>query len=1177
MAFDVIKTSFAGGELTPSLNGRVDLTKYQVGAAVMRNWFVDFRGGASTRPGTRHVGACRVVADDPKPRLIPFVFNTEQAYVLELHGDRMRVIYRSEYVTETAKNITAVTIGATTVLTAAAHGYAVGDFIMVDGTAGALRPNGISGLNGRTFYVSAVTTNTITIQQPGPLGGPDNVAVNSAAWSAWTSGGTVARIYQVAIPWASDALFALNFAQSADVLTVVHPDYPAHNIRRLGQANWQIVQETYGAASSAPNINSAGGINNDGADPQYYFAYVVTTVDANGRESNPSSVAPIVNRALSQVSSPNVVNKLAWPAVAGAYKYRVYKASPVPNGQQGGGPYVYGLIGNTFEPSFIDINYSPEFDQGPPQARNPFLDLAVASATITNPGSGYIAPYLQIVDGTGSGATVALASDTSLTASPYGELVSASVVTGGTNYTSPVETVLDAAPLGSGLVLAFNGSWIPNPLGTGFVPAPGSITITNGGQNYHRATYNNFVEAEAGSQVGTNVLRIDITSVVGGVVQAISWAPADIAPTATTGLSSTGTGDTITFAIVGVDTPGSGGVVSLALGGTTNPSCVAYFEQRRVFAGSRGAPSTFWMSRPGQFTNFDVSDPIQDDDAITASLYAQEVNIIAALVAVTNGLMALTSSGAYLITGGQNDAAVTPSTIRAPAQAFSGAQALAPLRVSDHVLYATARGSSVRDLAFNFYSNNFTGQDISVLSGHLLEGRRITQWCYADEPHKLCLAVRDDGVLLSLTYLREQEVYGWARHDTSGEFISICSIPEDREDAVYAVVRRYLGDYGFRYHVERLANRDFGANPAANVAAQPERAWCVDDGAQYPLTMPNTAILYGEDSGIGEIVAVTVDAAGAGYAADATATIIDLAGTGASLSLTVAGGQITGASIVNGGSGYVGPIVRVTSSTGGSGAMITVRPAVKVTLTMEAAAFSGDDIGKICRVRGGIGPVIDVPATNTLVVDFFDQPPASLPNLAGIVLPRVEAGDWSLTAAVSVVGGLDHLNGATVQILADGAVQSPKAVVDGCITLDIPATVIIAGQGFTAQLQTMRLEVKQPTSQGQRKMLPNAHIRVKDTRGLTAGPTWDALTEVKEREDEPMGQPIGFQVGGGLSLPELYEGAPSAPRPLWYADRFLIMEGAWSEDGVVCIQQSYPLPATILALIPAVLLGDNAK
>jgi hypothetical protein len=1177
MTEDFIKTSFAGGELSPSLSGRVEIDKYRVGAAVMRNFYVDPQGGASTRPGTSLVGMCKLYAGNPKPCLIPFIFNSDQAYMLEFHSNKMRVIYRGNYVLETAKVITAVTKGAATVITATAHGFSVGDFVVILNTTGMNRPNGISGLNTRTFYVGAATANTVTLYEFGRVDVGDYVPVASSSWSSWISGGTIQRVYEVASPYAGADLFALNYTQSADVLTVVHPDFPAYDVKRIAQTNWQIVQQTYGAALGPPTDATATAVNNIPANPQYFYAYVVTTVDQEGRESVPTAAITVDMAALDQNASPNRVVRLAWTAVSGAYKYRIYKATPVPSGQQGGGPYFYGLVGNSFEASFVDVNFAIKFEQGPPQGRNPFLDKAIASATILTAGKNYVSPYVNITDTTGSGAQIALTADLSAGASPYGELAVANVLVGGTNYTAPTAAVLDAAPAGSGLVLAFNGSWVANPLGNHFVPAPGSITIVNGGQNYHKNNYSNFIEARGTNhQSGTNKLQIDITGVVNGIVTAISWENTDITPTAANGLS-TNISDTITFTIVGADVAGSGGTVGLALGGTTNPSVVAYVQQRRAFAASRGAPATLWLSKPGQFTNYDVSDPVQDDDAITASLYAQEINAINALVPMTNGVVALTSAGAYLVSSGSSDAALTPSNIKAPPQAFSGSQALRPLRIGDHIVYAQARGSAVRDLAFSFYSNNFTGSDISILARHLLEGRKIVQWCYAEEPSKLVWAVRDDGVLLSLTYLKEQEVYGWARHDTQGQVISIATIPEDREDAVYAVVQRYRPNFGFQYMVERFASRLFGANPAANIPAQPEEAWCVDAGATHTLEKPPTAILSGEAISFGSIYEVSIINGGEGYDGPLTTIIEDLEGTGGQVMVTQTGGVITDAFVVMPGQNYVAPRITVLGPTGGFGAVLSLRAVTKFRITTEGAPFVIGDVGKIVRVRGGKGPVLAVPAPNQIEVDFFDALPAGVPNIPGIVLPRVEQGDWSMTAAVTTVGGLDHLNDSVVQVLADGNVQTPKTVVDGCIVLDEPATKIIIGQGFTAQLQTMRLEVKQPTSQGGRKLIAAMHLRVKDARGLAAGADWSNLTELKERDNEPMGLPIPFQSGGGLPLPELFAGAPTAPRPLWYADKFIILSSGWDDDGVVCLQQSYPLPATVLAVIPSILLGDNMQ
>jgi hypothetical protein len=1169
-----LKPNFAGGELSPSMYGRVDLAKYQVGVATMRNFFVDTRGPAFSRAGTEIVGMPAIALDDPKPRLIPFIFNAEQAYELELHAGRMRVIYRGDYVTHDSVNITGASTGLSTVLTIPGHAFATGDFVVVADAVGLTRTNGISGVNGRQFYISASSPTTITLADVGPLGGPDYVDVPSTTWAAWVSGGTVSRIYSVAIPWASDALFALNYAQNADVMTVVHPDYPITDIRRLAQDDWQVVQAQFGATVGAPTSGSVVDIPGTGTGSSYFYAYAVTTIDEDGRESTPLLLYGS-NYALNHTAPSPTFNQVTFTGVAGAYRYRIYKANPVPSGYASPGPYVYGLIGETVNVPFSDMNYAPDFAEGPPEGRNPFFNQSIAAAIITSPGSGYVSPQLVITDGTGSAASIALVADTSLTASPYGRISAANVVAGGDNYTAPVGTVVDTAPLGTGLLLAFDGTWIANPLGTGFVPAPGSITILNGGSNYHQGSYANFVQAEAGNQVGTNVLNIDVTSVEFGAVTGISYAPADITPVNTTGLSSTGTGDTIAFTVVGTDTPGSGAVVTLTLGGTTNPSCVAYFEQRKVYGGSRAFPTRLWLSRVGQFYNFDVSDPIQDDDAITATVNAQEVNIINGLVPVTNGLMVLTSGGAYLVNGGANDAPVTPSSIRAVPQAFSGAQALAPLRMADHVLYAQARGQAVRDLAYNLYSNNFTGTDISVLSNHLLEGRQITQWTFAEEPHKVLWAVRDDGVMLSLTYLKEQEVFGWARHDTTGEFVSVSSIPEGREDAVYVVTRRYRPGYGFHYYTERMASRLFGANPAANIPSAPELSWCVDAGARYDLTYPGTAMLYGALVERGVISSVSVAVGGTGYSGTLNVQIQDLAGSGASITATQSGGVINSVTLVDGGANYVNPQVTIAGAGGGSGATLVIEVQTTFLLTFAASAFTAGDIGKVLRVRGGRGTVIDVPNPNQLLVNFIDQVPAPLPNISDIVLPYAPPGEWSLTEPVSVVGGLDHLNGATVQVLVDGNHQDPKVVVDGCVTLDNAGTMITIGQGYTAQLGLLSMETKQPTSQGQFKNIVPITLRVRDTRGVAFGTAWDALTEVPERTIMPMGVPLPFQQGGGFPLDPLFEGAPVGINPLYYNDQFINAPARWTEVGVLCLQQSYPLPAAVLGFWPMVLDSDK--
>src|SRR6266571_1830573 len=72
-----IQTSFVSGELSPGLLGHTDLAKYHSGAALMQNWFVDVKGGASTRPGTQYIGVCLNAGV-----LVPFVFSATQTYML---------------------------------------------------------------------------------------------------------------------------------------------------------------------------------------------------------------------------------------------------------------------------------------------------------------------------------------------------------------------------------------------------------------------------------------------------------------------------------------------------------------------------------------------------------------------------------------------------------------------------------------------------------------------------------------------------------------------------------------------------------------------------------------------------------------------------------------------------------------------------------------------------------------------------------------------------------------------------------------------------------------------------------------------------------------------------------------------------------------------------------------
>lgn len=149
--------NFSKGELGPQLYGRVDVQAYSAAARLARNVVILKYGGLQRRMGTRLVYELTEPAegwDDPKAaaRLIPFEFSIEQTYVLLMTQAAMRPLALGGAVLEEELAITAITNEATAKITAAYHGYAVGDEIFLKGIAGALG----AFLNGRSWKVTAV-------------------------------------------------------------------------------------------------------------------------------------------------------------------------------------------------------------------------------------------------------------------------------------------------------------------------------------------------------------------------------------------------------------------------------------------------------------------------------------------------------------------------------------------------------------------------------------------------------------------------------------------------------------------------------------------------------------------------------------------------------------------------------------------------------------------------------------------------------------------------------------------------------------------------------------------------------------------------------------------------------------------------------------------------------------
>lgn len=234
------------------------------------------------------------------------------------------------------------------------------------------------------------------------------------------------------------------------------------------------------------------------------------------------------------------------------------------------------------------------------------------------------------------------------------------------------------------------------------------------------------------------------------------------------------------------------------------PSEVEFFGGRLVFAATNDQPQTLWMSKTGNYVDFGKTIPSVDDDAITATINARQVNRIKELVPLSDMIL-LTTGGEFKTTGGQDDV-LTPNTIGFKPQSYHGAAELNSLVIGTSALFVQNRGYVVRDIDYSFESDGYTGNDLTVFASHLTEGKPIVDWDYQQIPYSTVWVVREDGVLLCLTYMRDQSVVAWTHMEIDGFVESVTCIPEGGEDAVYVVIRRTIGGQQRRY-IERLASR----------------------------------------------------------------------------------------------------------------------------------------------------------------------------------------------------------------------------------------------------------------------------------------------------------------------------------------------------------------------------------
>mgnify|MGYP001430899782 FL=1 len=509
------------------------------------------------------------------------------------------------------------------------------------------------------------------------------------------------------------------------------------------------------------------------------------------------------------------------------------------------------------------------------------------------------------------------------------------------------------------------------------------------------------------------------------------------------------------------------------------PSAVSFYEQRLVFAGSTNNPQTIWASESGSYEDFDAGDA-DPADAFTYTIAANRVNVIRWL-APARDLIVGTAGGEFRV-GRPTGEPLKPDNVTITQQTTYGGHTTQPIQIGSAVLFVQRQKQKVREFAYRFEDDAYVAPDMTLLAEHIT-GDGIDDVDFAQEPESIYWAVREDGVLLGMTYQREEDVVAWHRHLFGGTDQNCTITVSDYDNIQTGTTLKFTKSDGttvtFTSTTGTAGTDEFKTETNNNTTAD-NIFTAINTHADFTVANPAAAIV----------------------------TVFETTPAGTGL-LTVESSDT----------------VRLTTTDEKTS---KVKSVASISETLENQVWI-----VIERIVNG---------STVKYVEYLDSTLNMDSGLSGTV-----------TGSSTTVTSLDHLEGETVQILIDDAVYPVQKVSSGAITVSLPSTfaskTIEVGLGYKSTIKTMRVEAgaEAGTAQGRKKRYNEVTVRLYNTVGATVnGDQIPFRTSAS-----PMGQPISSFTG----------------------DKRVSNLG-WDRDGQVTVQQTQPLPMTILGITGTLVTSD---
>lgn len=218
------------------------------------------------------------------------------------------------------------------------------------------------------------------------------------------------------------------------------------------------------------------------------------------------------------------------------------------------------------------------------------------------------------------------------------------------------------------------------------------------------------------------------------------------------------------------------------------PKHIAFYQDRLVFANTKNYPFTIWASETSDYYSFKIHSELLDSDSIQTNVVGDGLNEITALVSLMS-LIAFTENGVFR-TG--IDEWNATGNFALTKQSKGGACAVRPVTIDNSCIYVRPTKDNIRDFYYQYQIDSYAGEQLDILARDLFENRKIKQLAY-QEQDKTIWVLFEDGTMCYCCYMKEQEILGWNKFETSGKVVSIATIMSNFNDTLYLAIERKNG------------------------------------------------------------------------------------------------------------------------------------------------------------------------------------------------------------------------------------------------------------------------------------------------------------------------------------------------------------------------------------------------